>query len=550
MRPLEQALQEHELIVLRVIGEWWDLDLTGSNKTACVKTLAKALPQLDVAEEIAALPPEEAAAVQALLAQGGRLPVATFIRQFGDVRQMGPAALERDEPWYDPESVAESLWYRGFLFRGFAEVEGIPHEFYYLPHEFVAQFPAPATADPVVASTAVAALPTAEPPESYTAAPTDLVDDVTTILSFVQRGRRDWLRTPHLRPYLQYRGGGEPSRIRMANELVEFMGWVRKTEEGYKTMRSAVDWLQKNREQQLRELADGWRQSDFKELTQIAGLQFERLTGESEPAVARQVVLKALVASEAWFDTAALATHIKATDPDFLRPHGNYDTWYIREEATQKFLAGFESWEKVEGEMITLVVLGPLHWLGMVEVSGRLYRLTPRGVAWLNQKPIPAQEDVPVPILIQPDASLLVPFNADRYQRFQVGRFADLAPVQEHKPYHYQITPLSLEEAQAQGINPERVVEFLNKVSGRPVPASTKRAVERWGEKGTEARVEPVLILRVKEEGILEKLRQHPKTRPFMGESIGPLAVVVQASQLAELCAQAAQLGLLLEVSG
>jgi hypothetical protein len=62
--------------------------------------------------------------------------------------------------------------------------------------------------------------------------------------------------------------------------------------------------------------------------------------------------------------------------------------------------------------------------------------------------------------------------------------------------------------------------------------------------------VEPVLILRVKEEGILEKLRQHPKTRPFMGESIGPLAVVVQASQLAELCAQAAQLGLLLEVSG
>ena len=32
---------------------------------------------------------------------------------------MGPGKMEREEPWLDPANAAESLWYRGFLFRGF-----------------------------------------------------------------------------------------------------------------------------------------------------------------------------------------------------------------------------------------------------------------------------------------------------------------------------------------------------------------------------------------------------------------------------------------------
>ena len=552
MRSLEHALQEHDLIVLRVIGEWWDLDLTGSNKTACVKTLAKALPQLDIAEEMMALPPEEAAAMHALLGNGGRLPVGQFSRQFGDVRAMGPAALEREEPWYEPANVAESLWYRGFLYKGFAEVEGIPHEFYYLPTEFVAQFPPP-TAEPTAVSghtTAVPTLPIAPTPEAYTAAATDLVDDVTTLLSAVQRQWATWESIQQMMPYYLYRGAYAEQRASFIHPLVQTVGWVKKGADGYRTMRTAVDWLQLNREQQLRALAEAWRTSPYAELHHVPSLHCEFLQGESEPTSVRDVLLAHLPPDEEWHSTAGLMAAIKANDPDFLRPHGNYDTWYIREVHTEKFLAGFESWEQVEGALIRFMVLGPLHWLGLVDTSGELYRLNGRGVAWLTQLTPPSHEDVPVPIIVQADASLLVPFNADRYQRFQVGRFADLGASQPHKPYHYQITPHSLASAVGQGINHERVLEFLHKVSGRPLPASTKRAIERWGEKGTEARLERVVILRVKEEEILQKLRQHPKTRPFIGESIGPLAASVAPSQLDELCAQAAQLGLLLEVVG
>ena len=143
MRSLEQALAEHELIVLRVIGEWWELDLTGAQKGECVQALAELLPQLDVVAEMEYIPPEEAAALQELVAQGGRMPVAAFRRQHGEVREMGPGRLEREEPWLEPVSVAEALYYRGFLYRGFDETAEGLLEFYYLPDELLAQLPQP-----------------------------------------------------------------------------------------------------------------------------------------------------------------------------------------------------------------------------------------------------------------------------------------------------------------------------------------------------------------------------------------------------------------------
>jgi hypothetical protein len=104
MYDLEKALYDHELIVLRVIGEWWELDLTGYQKAACVTALAEALKQLDLGQEILYLGPEEADALGDLLSAGGRLPVAAFERQHGQVRTMGPGRIEREEPWLDPVS--------------------------------------------------------------------------------------------------------------------------------------------------------------------------------------------------------------------------------------------------------------------------------------------------------------------------------------------------------------------------------------------------------------------------------------------------------------
>ena len=198
MHSLEVALQDHELIVLRVIGEWWELELTGVDKAACVKALAGRLSQVDMPQELQFLPPEEADALRALVAGNGRVPVAAFSREHGEVRLMGPGRLEREEPWLTPVSPAEALWYRGFLYRGFDETAEGVIEFYYLPDELLAQFPR--EEETVEEPTAVvSALEPVAAPETWTTAVTDAVDDLTTLLALAQQtqfqaGGLDWPR--------------------------------------------------------------------------------------------------------------------------------------------------------------------------------------------------------------------------------------------------------------------------------------------------------------------------------------------------------------------
>ena len=50
----------------------------------------------------------------------------------------------------------------------------------------------------------------------------------------------------------------------------------------------------------------------------------------------------------------------KEAEPDFQRPTGDYDTWYIRRTDTQEFLKGFDQWDAVEGELLRFLC-GPLH---------------------------------------------------------------------------------------------------------------------------------------------------------------------------------------------
>ena len=91
------------------------------------------------------------------------------------------------------------------------------------------------------------------------------------------------------------------------------------------------------------------------------------------------------------------------------------------------------------------------------------------------------------------------------------------------------------------------MLEFLQEASGRPLPASVRRAVERWAENGLEGRLESVVVLRVRDAQILETLQSNPKTRPYVGERLGDLAAIVTAGDWQKLRQATAQLGLLLD---
>ncbi|MBE2224142.1 MAG: helicase-associated domain-containing protein [Anaerolineae bacterium] len=557
MRTLEQALQDHELIVLRVLGEWWELDLMGADKVRCVSALAEVLAQLDMTQEINFVSPEEKAALQDLIAAGGQLPVAAFSRKYGEVRMMGPAKLEREEPWFDPESAAESLWYRGFLYRAFDETADGVMEFYYLPAEMMAQFSQPvenmtvsAVLDDLPALSASAA------PERYETAVTDAVDDLTTLLAIAQT-TSDLLEHPaSLTSYLQ---NGNSDRLSLLMTLADEMGLLRHTENGLRPTRTAVSWLQLSRETQLQEMANAWSSSIWNDLCHTPGLRCEGEGWNNDPLLARTALLENLERTGEWYSLKALVVLIKETDPDFQRPDGNYDTWYVRDLQSDAYVRGFSNWDLVEGRLLHFLVQGPLFWLGMIEkadstssastsLAGSRFRLSNRGLNWLKDTP-PSTHEISVPLVVQADGTILVPHNASRYQRFRAARVGEMQPVAPGQPYAYRLTPRSLIEAQEQGIQPDRVLSFLEEASDRPLPISVKRAISRWQERGVEGRMETAVILRVKEAAILETLRNNPKTRDLLGESLGDLAVIVRPDAWQELQKITAELGLLLDAN-
>ena len=550
MFSLKQALHDHELIVLRVIGEWWELDLTGTEKLACVNILAETLGAVDMQLEIKYLGPEESAALEDLINSGGRTPVASFERVHGTIRHMGPGRLEREEPWLDPISPAEALWYRGFLFRAFDESEMSDLvEYYYLPDELFDQFPKQSLETDKPIDQKSTQLTQVTQPEEYIPEITDAVDDITTIIAFAQNLPVQEEDLKSIQPLLLNRN---LKRASLLFVLASELHLLRATDEGAKPSRKIVTWLQKKREESLRDVANAWSRSAWNELWATPGIICEGSGWQNDPILARTTLLDSLPREEGWYRISELINFIKEEEPDFQRPDGNYDTWYIRDLDSGDYLAGFDNWHMVEGRLLRFLIQGPMVWLGLVETNilheedDFLFRLTPRALDWLGDRPVVAEE-VAIPIVINGNATISVPFNANRYHRFQVARLSEAEAAKSGFPFQYRLTPKSLKRAKEQGIEPDRMHNFLEKASGRPLPPSVKRAIQRWSELGTEARLEKVILLRVRDPEILEKLRSNPKTRDYISESMGDLAVVVRPGDWQKLIEATAELGLLID---
>jgi len=545
MKSLEQALLEHELITLRVIGEWWELDLTGMEKSEAVDVLAGALTRLDMQQEMSYLPPEEVAALQDLISQGGRAAVAAFNRLYGEVRLMGPGRMEREEPWLDPASPLEALWYRGFLFRAFDDTAEGVLEFYYLPQELLEQFPGIVEED--AQETPALLEPVEAPAGTHSRGLVNSVDDLTTLLAAALQSIEIGNEQAQGDDFLLDQN---PDRKSLLLNLAVEQGWLREDESGLKPTRTAVDWLKKGREAQLFDLADAWSKSSWNDLCHTPGLICDGHNWQNDPILARTAVLDVLPSTDSWYSLRSLVNLIRDTNPDFQRPDGNYDTWYVRDSQTNNYLSGFDSWNLVEGRLIPFLLTGPMYWLGITLISGSpenvLFRLSDQGLRWLGGEQPQEQEDK-IPIVVHPDASILVAHNADRYLRFQVARVAELEIVDGRKPYGYRLTPDSLAAAGDQDISVDRLLRFLTQASGSSLPKSLVRAVERWSERGVEGRLESVIVLRVSDAEILQTLRNNPKTRDFLGESLGDLAVAIKPGQWRQLRAACAQLGLFID---
>jgi Helicase conserved C-terminal domain len=549
MPDLYTSLQKHDLGHIRIVAELWGLELDSNETEAAAKELSAALLDPDLlAEILEALDPEARNALEALVTKNGRIPLAEFTRRFGEIRKMGAGKRDREKPHLDPASTAEILFYRAFLGRAFFNTATGAQEFAYIPDDLYKlishrdaesqrkdekespSLPGPSarTGGVSVAENEPLGRP-ASPGEKARPIPANdhLLDDATTLLAALRLG----IDVPQMDISVQV--------------LEQFLRSAKIILKSGPKPEKVKTFLEAPREEALQILTDAWLESEtFNELRQLPGLVFE---GEwkNQPAVTREFLLNLLDAIPAgkWWSLSAFIRDVKAKYPDFQRPAGDYDSWFIKREADGEYLRGFAYWDWVDGALVRYFITGVLSWLGQVELASPEEGAEPTAFRVISDKVKVRSEEGK--IVARSNGQIAVPRFAPRAVRYQVARFCEWNDAKEND-YRYTITPSSLKKAGEQGLKVEHLLVLLGKYSAGGIPPILVKALKRWEVNGTEARVQTQTILRVSRPEVLEELRKSKAAR-FLGEILGPTTVALKNGTQSKVLAALAELGLLAE---
>ena len=120
MPDLAQSLGGRDLGFLNIVAELWGIDLEATEFQQGLETLVPLMLQPgQVSEVVDTLTEGAKDALADLKRNSGRLPWALFTRRYGLVREMGPGRRDRTQPFHDPISFAEVLYYRALVGRSF-----------------------------------------------------------------------------------------------------------------------------------------------------------------------------------------------------------------------------------------------------------------------------------------------------------------------------------------------------------------------------------------------------------------------------------------------
>jgi len=250
-----------------------------------------------------------------------------------------------------------------------------------------------------------------------------------------------------------------------------------------------------------------------------------------------------------WWSLGSLVRDIKTKYPDYQRPAGDYDSWFIKREADGVFLRGFTNWDEVDGALIRHLICGPLHWLGMLDLAtseegGKPTAFRAKAGDAKTGGPA-APQDETGKITVTSQGKIVVPRLAPRAARYQIARFCEWEKPGEDE-YRYRVSAVALKRAKEQGLKAEHLLGILRKHVAAPIPPSFIKALQRWDANGSEARVENLVVLKVSKPEVLNELRASKAGR-FLGEILGPTTIVVQSGAQYKVLAALAEMGLLAE---
>jgi hypothetical protein len=449
---------------------------------------------------------------------------------------MGAAKRDRQRPDLNPASPAELLWYRALIGKAFFNLPPEPQEFAYIPEDLLEYLQALGASGPQPLGRP------ASPIENAHVLPASdrLLDDACTLLAALRLNPKlDGLATP-----------GWEAPVPVLRSLLLAAGLL---DGNYAPLpENTRAFLEAGRGAALSQLYRAWLSNpSFNDLRHLSGLVFEG-DWNNHPFETRQALLEMLstLPQDKWWNLASFTAAVRERQPDFQRPAGDYDSWFIRKEDSQEYLRGFSAWDEVDGALVRFIITGPLHWLGIMDLAAKspdepsaAFRPSAWATALTLGQPPKSMPVENAPVRVTAAGHLRLTNLTPRSVRYLIARFCEWDSAEE-KEYHYYLTPASLERARQQGLRISHLASLLKKHAAGPLPPSLVQALERWEQFGVQAGIKKVSLLRVASPDILEALHKTRSAR-YLGEALSPTTVVVKPGGEESVRSALAELGYL-----
>ncbi len=616
MPKLEHLLREHREL-LPILAERWGVKTTkrSTDETLIAGLLVAMLDPSRLEAVYDGLDAKARGVLQSLVGAKptrNQMAAAIFGAMNGQVRKLGPGAIERDKPHETPKTTAETLHYWGLVgFTNLPQPNGSLNKVAYIPDDLADLLPthksaysrtrleqelgqhdeitrededfdepsdldaddddgadeAPVSPPAAVAPAAPVAVPDSgritrlDSMENARAADTSLVDDFTTLLAFLQVTASAVEAMPYgvrlasearqrLAPHLIVK---EAARLDFALLIGVTAGMVEFHDgKAYCKRAEARRWLESPRAVQLRTLAQAWQRSaEYVDLAHVPGLTVEENGYAGVPTDARQAAL-ALMAKHIPLDGPWSIDEfiglVYQFNPTFQRTE--YDSWYVR-GADGSYLKGADNWDAVDGALLEFYLAGPLHWLGLVTIGEGAAQFNGYGRAFLSGEAFPARPEPDDRPLLEADGTLRVGRGYSRFERFQLARFTSWVspPAAPTEPYVYRVDAAGVQRGAGQGIQVDQIEAFLQRVTGAKLPQYVAGLLGNWrGGAQTSVTMERLIVLRTNSVEAMDAIVKAPALRRFLGARLGPTDAIVRAEQWEELQKALGDAGVTVEV--
>jgi hypothetical protein len=142
MPSLRQSLAHRDVIEWRIIAQNQGLLLDDVADGDLLSELTSQMLQPEHLQDVwTDLPQDAREALRQLAARPAGMPVPSFQRRFGELRKFGPGRLQSEQPWKSPTGPGETLWYLGWITRGFRKTRDGMIELVSIPDDLTPLLP-------------------------------------------------------------------------------------------------------------------------------------------------------------------------------------------------------------------------------------------------------------------------------------------------------------------------------------------------------------------------------------------------------------------------